>query len=151
MADILTPTEALQQLRRLYEGIRDERHTYANTATRIGNAFLELLSYIAGTPFLRKDIDDTAAGLLTLLMGCVVGESKQIRLNPDGSIVCGSICVDWSAIFNELVFNRQNVLEGDTYFTDKGIRLVLLIHIFEWKCLRSNSILRRNSPKGDFC
>lgn len=121
MADTLTPTEALQQLRTLFEGIRDERHTYANTATRIGNAFLALLSYIAGAPFLRKDTADTAAGLLTLLMGCVIGESKQIRLNPDGSIVCGSIRVDGSAIFNELVFNHQNVLEGDTYFTDKGI------------------------------
>ena len=121
MADKLTPTEALQQLRTLFEGIRDERHTYANTATRIGNAFLALLSYIAGAPFLRKDTADTAAGLLTLLMGCVIGESKQIRLNPDGSIVCGSIRVDGSAIFNELVFNHQNVLEGDTYFTDKGI------------------------------
>ena len=105
----------------MYEGIRDEHRTYANTATRIGNAFLALLSYLAGAPFLRKDTDDTASGLLTLLMGCVVGESKQIRINPDGSIVCGSIRVDGSAIFNELVFNHQNVLEGDTYFTDKGI------------------------------
>lgn len=121
MAETLTPTQALAQLRNMYEGIRDEHHPYANTATRIGNAFLALLSYLAGAPYLRKDTDDTAAGLLTLLMGCVVGESKQIRLNPDGSIVCGSIRVDGSAIFNELVFNHQNVLEGDTYFTDKGI------------------------------
>ena len=43
---------------------------------------------------------NTSSGLLTLLMGCVIGESKQIRLNPDGSIVCGSIHVDGSAIFN---------------------------------------------------
>lgn len=105
----------------MYEGIRDERHTYANTATRIGNAFLALLSYLAGQPYLRKDQADTAYGLLTLLMGCVIGESKQIRLNPDGSIVCGLIRVEGSAIFNELVFNHQNVLEGDTYFTDCGI------------------------------
>ena len=121
MAETLTLTQALAQMRTMYEGIRDEHHPYANTATRIGNAFLALLSYLAGAPYLRKDTDDTAAGLLTLLMGCVVGESKQIRLNPDGSIVCGSIRVDGSAIFNELVINHQNVLEGDTYFTDKGI------------------------------
>ena len=82
MAETLTPTQALAQLRTMYEGIRDEHRTYANTATRIGNAFLALLSYLAGAPYLRKDTDDTAAGLLTLLMGCVVGESKQIRLNP---------------------------------------------------------------------
>lgn len=121
MAETLSALQVIQQLRTMYEGIRDERHTYANTATRIGNAFLALLSYIAGAPFLRKDMDDTAAGLLTLLMGCVIGESGSIRLNPDGSITCGSIRVDGSAIFNELVFNHQNVLEGDTYFTDKGI------------------------------
>lgn len=121
MADTLTPLQVIQQLRTMYEGIRDERHTYANTATRIGNAFLALLSYIADAPFLRKDMDDTASGLLTLLMGCVIGESGNTRLNPDGSITCGSIRVEGSAIFNELVFNHQNVLEGDTYFTDRGI------------------------------
>ena len=113
MADTLTPTEALQQLRTLFEGIRDERHTYANTATRIGNAFLALLSYIAGAPFLRKDTADTAAGVLTMLMGCVIGESKQIRLNPDGSIVCGSIRVDGSAIviskFSCNIFKKNNI------------------------------------------
>lgn len=121
MADIRTIEQQISELRSLYEGIRDERRTYANTATRIGNAFLALLSYIEHAPFLRKDQADTAEGLLTLLAGCTIGESKQIRLNPDGSINCGSITVDGSAIFNELVFNHQNVLEGDTYFTDKGI------------------------------
>ena len=36
MAETLTPTQALAQLRNMYEGIRDEHHPYANTATRIG-------------------------------------------------------------------------------------------------------------------
>lgn len=121
MAETKTIVQLLAELRTMYEGIRDERHTYANTATRIGNAFLALLSYLAEQPYLRKDQADTAYGLLTLLMGCVIGETGQIRLNPDGSIACGSIKVEGSAIFNELVFNHQNVLEGDTYFTDKGI------------------------------
>ena len=84
MADTLTPTEALQQLRMLYEGIRDERHTYANTATRIGNAFLALLSYIAGAPFLRKDVDDTASGLITLLKGLKVGDEKKYGISAEG-------------------------------------------------------------------
>jgi len=73
MADTLTPTQALQQLRTLYEGIRDERHTSANTATRIGDALLALLSYLAGAPYLRKDTDDTAEGIIDFLKGIKIG------------------------------------------------------------------------------
>ena len=116
-----TAAEKINALHTIFEGVRDERRTYANTATRIGNAFLALLSYLEDAPFLRKDIEDVDMEVLRLLKGAIIGESNQIRLNPDGSISCGSIRVNGSAIFDELVFNRQNVLEGDTYFTDKGI------------------------------
>lgn len=110
-------------MKQFFEMIRDERMTHANTATRIGNAFLMLLQCLMGndTPFIRKDREDETQFLLKLLAGAVIGESGDIRLNPDGSITCGSISVSGSAIFSELVFNHQNVLEGDTYFTDKGI------------------------------
>ena len=105
------------------EVIRDERTDHANTATRVGNAFLMLLDYIAGqdSPYIRKDQEDTTAFLLRMVAGAVIGESGQIKLNPDGSITCGRINVEGSAIFHELVINHQNVLEGDTYFTDRGI------------------------------
>ena len=58
-------------LRQFFEGIRDERGYYRNTATRIGTAFLLLLDYIAAIdyPYLRKDIDDTANGRITFLQG----------------------------------------------------------------------------------
>ena len=110
-------------MRQWFEGIRDERVTHANTATRIGQAFLMLLNYLLDpdTPFLRKDQEDQTNYLLRLVAGAYIGESGQIRLNPDGSITCQRINVLGSAIFNELVFNHQNVLEGDTFFTDKGI------------------------------
>lgn len=110
-------------MRQWFEGIRDERMTHANTATRVGTAFLMLLNYLLDpdAPFIRKDQEDKTAYLLRLLAGAVIGESGQIKLNPDGSIVCGRINVLGSAVFNELVFNHQNVLEGDTYFTDRGI------------------------------
>ena len=98
MADTLTPTEALQQLRMLYEGIRDERHTYANTATRIGNAFLALLSYIAGAPFLRKDVDDTASGLITLLKGLKVGEGKKYGIDAEGLATLLKVIADSGVI-----------------------------------------------------
>ena len=117
----MVTTAVIDELRQMFETIRDERKMYANTATRIGEAFLALLSYLIDAPFIRKDRDDETAFLLTLLKGAVIGESHNIRLNADGSIHCGRIVVDGSAIFNELVFNHQNVLEGDTYFTDRGI------------------------------
>ena len=113
--------QVIEKLRSLFTAIRDERRTYANTATRIGNAFLALLSYLDDSPFLHKDREDTAMYLLRLLQGCIIGESGQITLSPDGNISCGSIHVNGSAVFDELVFNHQNVLEGDTYFTDRSI------------------------------
>lgn len=116
-----TSAQVIEQLRSMFTTIRDERRTYANTATRIGNAFLALLSYLEESPFLHKDREDTAMFLLHLLQGCIIGESGQIKLLPDGNISCGSIHVNGSAVFDELVFNHQNVLEGDTYFTDRSI------------------------------
>ena len=55
----------IKQLRMQYEAIRDERRMAANTATRIGDAFLSLLSFGQSflDVFLRKDVDDTAKGL----------------------------------------------------------------------------------------
>lgn len=112
-----------QELITYLEGIRDERRESANTATRIGTALLRILHYIIDddSPFLRKDKEDATGFLIKCLAGVVVGKSDNVRVNPDGSIICGSIKVDGSAIFDELVFNHQNVLEGDTYFTDRGI------------------------------
>lgn len=110
-------------MKTFFERIRDERSMHANTADRIGNAFLMILNYLLGsdTPFLRKDREDVTRYLLTMLAGAVIGESGRIRLNPDGSIICDSIKVNGSAIFDELVFNNQNVIEGDTYFTNRGV------------------------------
>lgn len=110
-------------MRRFFEGIRDERVTRANTATRIGSAFLMLLNYLLDpdAPFLRKDKPDSTEHLLKLLAGAVIGEGGQIRLNPDGSISCGKIRVNGSAIFDELIVNRQSANEGDQVYSDRGI------------------------------
>lgn len=112
-----------EYIRQWFEAIRDETNIHANTHTRIGTAFLMLLNYIldSDSPFIRKDQEDTTNYLLNLLAGAVIGEAGQIRLNPDGSIVAGSLTIEGSAIFNEIVFNHQNILEGDTFFTDHHI------------------------------
>lgn len=61
-------------LRKQFETVRDERRAHANTAERIGNAFLSLLSYLDdGTPYLRKDQDEVMPYVLTLLKGMKIG------------------------------------------------------------------------------
>lgn len=117
----MTIAQTITTLRQLFTTIRDERRTHANTATRVGSAFLALLDYLDSAPFLRKDCEDTDGFLLRLLKGAVIGDNAEISLMPDGSVSCGSIRVNGAAVFDELVFNRQNVLEGDTYFTDRAI------------------------------
>lgn len=108
-------------LQALLEQVRDERQMYANTATRVGNALLALLDYIENAPYLRNDTENIVRYLHTFLKGIIVGESSQIQLKTDGSIVCSGIHVNGSAVFDELTFNHQNVFEGDTYFSDRAI------------------------------
>lgn len=111
--------KTLAELQSMFNTIHDERRTHANTAERIGNAFLAILPYLG--EYLRKDQPETLEYLLTLLNGAVIGNSRQITLNPDGSITCGSIYVEGSAIFEELVINKQSVNEGDQVFSNRGI------------------------------
>lgn len=60
-----------QKLEKDFAAIRDERGTQANTANRIGSAFLSLLSYIGSAAFLRKDVPDTAEQVMTFLKGII--------------------------------------------------------------------------------
>lgn len=64
-------------LRQLFEQIRDERRTAANTAQRIGVAFLSLLDSIrdiCSGIFLRKDQPDTAQETITFQKGAEFGQ-----------------------------------------------------------------------------
>ena len=81
----------------MFETIRDERRTAANTAVRIGNAFLALLDMIegsgAGSKFLSKVDDDTAAGLITFLKGLLVGDGTH-GIDADGAAQLLSLVFD---------------------------------------------------------
>lgn len=87
----MTFAQEITALREMFTAIRDERRTHANTASRVGSAFLAILDYLDNAPFIRKDREDSDAFLLHLLKGAVIGEKDNIKLNPDGSIDCGSI------------------------------------------------------------
>lgn len=100
-----------QYLRNIFETIRDEKRSRANTATRIGEAFLALLSFLEDSPYLRKDRADSTSYILTMLAGAVIGGSGQIKLNADGTITCGSVTASLESVFRKLKFN--DILKSD--------------------------------------
>lgn len=133
-------------LRQFFEGIRDERGTHQNTATRIGTAFLLLLDYLAATdyPYLRRDVADTAAGRITFLEGLTahlqslfegltfedVLRSEGASDGFDGSGITmtasdGRIQTDalevrgWMRVA-KLVYNMIQVMEQDYQFSGGG-------------------------------
>ena len=86
-----------------FEGIRDERRLQANTAYRIGTAFLSLLHFASDEmhttieellkkiegKYISKVKDDEAAGLITFLRGLRVGAGY--KFDESGNILADSI------------------------------------------------------------
>ena len=84
----------INNLREAFEAIRDERIKHANTATRIGNAFLSLLDYAANAEEdkLSAIHDDTARGLITFLKGIKIG--KDFSFDRSGNIHAHSLALE---------------------------------------------------------
>lgn len=99
-----------------FEGIRDERRLQANTAYRIGTAFLSLLHFASDEmhttieellkkiegKYLSKVNDDEAAGLITFLRGLRVGAGYKFDENGD--------------VFSHDVDTSELHVEGDSVF-----------------------------------
>jgi hypothetical protein len=120
-----------------FEGIRDERRLQANTAYRIGTAFLSLLHFASDEmhttieellkkiegKYLSKVKDDEAAGLITFLKGLRVGAGY--KFDENGNILADSIDA------NNLNVEGNSVFAGDLsspdfvagFLTGKGWRL----------------------------
>ena len=66
---------------KMFEGIRDERTKHANTARRIGNAFLSMLDFAssAGDGKLSSVHDDIAQGFITFVKGLMVNQLAQLK------------------------------------------------------------------------
>lgn len=82
-------------LEQTFEGIRDERRLYANTAYRIGTAFLSLLHFVTEVKddrYLSRLEYDTAQGLITFLKGIKI--SKLFSFDQDGNIIAHTITSD---------------------------------------------------------
>lgn len=125
-----------------FEGIRDERRLEANTAYRIGTAFLSLLHFASDEmhttieellkkiegKYLSKVKDDEAAGLITFLRGLRVGAGY--KFDENGDIISHDIeAHDINA--NDLSVGGNSVFAGDLsspdfvtgFLTGKGWRL----------------------------
>ncbi len=114
--------------------IRDERKTYANTATRIGEALLRLLQLQrqAEDSFLRKDADDTAQGIITFLRGLLVGNGSH-GITADGA-------ADLLSIVFDTVLKSRGARSG---FTDgQGIILDANAGLVETDVLNVRSVMR---------
>ena len=145
---------SISSTRTQFEGIRDERRTAANTAVRIGNAFLALLGIVEewSTKFLSKVEADQAQGLITFLSGLLFAgdvksqgarrgftDGKGIWMDPlIGLIQTEGLEVTGFMRIMELVINRLQLMESDYSFTEGGEiehvdytddgRLVLTMH-----------------------
>lgn len=78
-------------LQTLFEGIRDERRLQANTANRIGNAFLSLLHFCADETsdrYLSRKHDDAAEGMITFLRGLISEQMAQFKEAPGSVTSC---------------------------------------------------------------
>ena len=77
------------------EAIRNERTSHANTATRIGDALLSLLQLIEqgidASKFLRRDINDVAAGVIRFAKGICIGKDDSLAISADGEAILKGI------------------------------------------------------------
>lgn len=102
-----TEEQTYQRLVKIMEGIRDERGMYANTATRIGSALLELIHYAADNGrYISKLHDDTANGHIKLTKGAAFGTFNSgvegARIDDAGNAELQSLIVRAKAALNEL-------------------------------------------------
>lgn len=102
-----TEEQTYQRLVKIMEGIRDERGMYANTATRIGSALLELIHYAADNGrYISKLHDDTANGHINLTKGATFGTFNSgvegARIDDAGNAELQSLVVRAKAALNEL-------------------------------------------------
>ena len=105
-------------LRQRFEAIRDERRTSANTATRIGDAFLSLLSFLENAvgSFLRKDQDDETNFFVTFLRGVFFGHYTPGALGTGGAVTVdengnSSAEFDFLTIRKAAAFRSITILE----------------------------------------
>lgn len=110
----------ISELQSMFDIIRNEKRTHANTAERIGNAFLAILPYLGD--YIRKDEPVTLQHLLTLLDGVAFGDgvsgidadgNAELRnITNSGVITTKHLNVLGKAIFHELEIEKSKAVAG---------------------------------------
>ena len=115
-----------------FEGIRDERRLQANTAYRIGSAFLSLLHFASDEmhttieellkkiedKYLSKVKDDEAAGLITFLRGLRVGAGY--KFDENGDIIASDIDASNLNIGRGYKFDENGSIIADSIESSPG-------------------------------
>lgn len=124
--------QTTDELRRRAEIIRDETTDSANTATRIGQLFLDIINNNlnldeASSMFLHKDREDVAQELITFLKGTRYGEFIPGILTGKGGMIDSfgngeleSLIIRRFLEVPELRFNRAEVFTGITWNAPGG-------------------------------
>ena len=134
-------SEITNVIREVLERIRDERQTAQNTATRVGSAMIMLLDYLTGddSPFLSKEHDDEANGIITFLKGLVSMAYTQFaegadfgqfvtgmlggqgaRIDKHGNMEATSLVLRSFLEVPRLVYNQVDLRVGDEWQTNGG-------------------------------
>ena len=127
MADQLNKDKLQQD----FEQIRDERRKSANTAERIGNAFLSLLHFITEVEdrrYLSREHDDTAGGLITFAKGLVskalaklaslfVSGNTQLGENGTSTAEFDFLNIRRAAYFREITIKELKHVGGEMALT----------------------------------
>ena len=125
---------AKQQLIQQAEQIRDEYRIGANSAERVGNALLAIIHALSEADveelskfFLRKDREDTAKELITLLNGAEFGDFIDSISHGKGGVVdaLGNAqfeSVKVRGVLESLVtiYNQLQAIKGDQVFTESS-------------------------------
>lgn len=109
-------TSKFKKMLSFFEGIRDERNTAANTASRIGRAFIMLLDYcangVAGL-YLSKTKDDETTHKLTMGEAAVKGDATV----GGNATVGGDVTIIGKVVTDDI---HSSDSDGSTSMTGKG-------------------------------
>lgn len=132
---------------KMFEGIRDERTKHANTARRIGNAFLSMLDFAssAGDGKLSSVHDDIAQGFITFVKGLMSNQLAQLKggasfgsdgsysFDKDGNLVIESA---HSRDFDEILQNGFALKRNPT----SGKYTLSISDLFVWGRMAINTL-----------
>lgn len=132
---------------KMFEGIRDERTKHANTARRIGNAFLSMLDFAssAGDGKLSSVHDDIAQGFITFVKGLMANQLAQLKggasfgsdgsysFDKDGNLVIESA---HSRDFDEMLQNGFALKRNPT----SGKYTLSISDLFVWGRMAINTL-----------